>query len=115
MKSNILKIVFIAWVAMWIGFFARELFVKNNIRDYKALLSRTLEGKHAYVTGDKLYAFLVDCKNRMPPSATYKITGIEEGELDCRRAIYYLYPSMRSGEPDFIIDLKQYKITKVKD
>ena len=115
MKSNILKIIFIVWVAMWIGFFARELFVKNNIRDYTALLSRTLEGKHAYVTGDKLYSFLVDCKKRMPPSATYKITGIEEGELDSRRAVYYLYPNVISSEPDFIIDMKLYTITKVKD
>lgn len=99
---------------MWIGFFARDLFVKNNIRDYKALLSRDLDGKHSYVTGDRLYAFIKDCRSRMTPSSTYKITGVEEGELDCRRAIYYLYPNVRAKEPDFIIDLKLYTITKVK-
>jgi hypothetical protein len=114
MKRNILIILFIVWVVLWIGFFARELFVKKNINDYKALLTRTLEGKHAYVTGDKLYEFLVYCKSRMSENSTYKIEGLEEGDLESRRAVYYLYPHLRSADPDFVIDAKRYTMTRVR-
>lgn len=114
MKHNIIKLVFIIWVVLWIGFFARELFIKNNLRDYAALFSRTLEGKHAYVTGDKLYGFLAYCKNNMPDGATYKITGIDEGTIERRRAVYYLYPAVENSSPDFIIDMAQYTLKRGK-
>lgn len=114
MRQNILKIIFIVWVALWIGFFARELFVKKNIQDYSALLSRTLEGKHAYVTGDKLYSFILYCKKNMPDNATYKIVGIDEGSIESRRAVYYLYPAVQSSSPDFIIDAAQFTLNRVK-
>lgn len=115
MKHIILKIFFIAWVALWVGFFARELFVKNNIRDYTALLSRTLEGKHAYMTGDKLYGLLAYCKKNMPDGASYKLVGIEQGAVERARAVYYLYPNIESDKPDFIIDASQYKLKKVRE
>ncbi len=112
MKRNILKILFIVWVTLWGWFFIRELFLKNNIRDYRALLFRSLEGKHAYVTGDKLYEFLTYCKRNMPAGATYKIAGKEEGDLEYRRAVYYLYPNIRSDKPDFIVDMGQSTLRK---
>jgi len=115
MKQTIIKILFIVWVALWIGFFARELFLKNNIRDYKALLTRTLEGKRAYVTGDKLYEFLTYCKTKMPEGCAYNIIGMDEGALESRRAVYYLYPHARSTDPDFIIDISRYTIKSVKE
>ena len=108
----ILKIIFAVWIALWIGFFARELFMKNNLRDYSALLSRTLEGKHAYVTGDKLYSFLEYCKKNMPEGATYKIIGVEEGSIERRRAVYYLYPNVEGKNPDFVIDMSQYTLNR---
>jgi hypothetical protein len=114
MKHNILKILFAIWVTLWIGFFARELFVKKNINDYKALLARTLEGKHAYVTGDKLYEFLIYCESKMPENSTYKIAGLEEGDLESRRAVYYLYPHLKSADADFIIDVKSYTLRRVR-
>ncbi len=97
------------------AFFVRELFIKNNIRDYEALISRTLEGKHAYVTGDKLYGFLSHCKEIMPEIAKYKFVNIEEGSLDRRRAVYYLYPRVEGKDPDFIIDMAQLMIKKAKE
>ncbi|MFH1190136.1 MAG: hypothetical protein V1682_05530 [Candidatus Omnitrophota bacterium] len=115
MKYKILKIMFAAWVALWAGFLARELFVKNNIRDYKALLSRTLEGTRAYVTGDRLYGFLTYCKSKMSGRSTYKIVGLDEGALESRRAVYYLYPNVRSSDPDYVIDLSMYNIKKMKE
>ena len=114
MKQTVVKILFIVWIALWIGFLARELFIKNNLRDYTALLSRTLEGKHAYVTGDKLYGFLAYCKKNMPDDATYKITGIDGGAIERRRAVYYLYPAVENSEPDFIIDMAQCTLKKGK-
>ena len=114
MKYNIIKIIFVVWVALWIGFFARELFVKSNLNDYVTLLSRTLEGKRAYVTGDKLYSFLTYCKNGMPRGATYKIIGMDGGAIESRRAVYYLYPSVSNDNPDFIIDMAQYTLKRTK-
>ncbi len=110
-----LKIIFAVWVALWAVFFVRELFIKNNIRDYEVLLSRTLEGKHAYVTGDKLYGFLSHCKKNMPDNAAYELVGIEEGALERRRAVYYLYPGIESKNPDFVIDMAQFTIKKAKE
>lgn len=115
MKSILLKILLIVWVVLWAIFFIRELFVKNNARDYAALLSRTLEGKHAYVTGDKLYSFLLRCKKDMPDMAAYKIIGIDEGAIERRRAVYYLYPAIESDKPDFIVDVAQYTLKRVKE
>ena len=114
-RLAILKIVFAVWVALWAIFFARELFIKNNLRDYEALLSRTLEGKHAYVTGDKLYGFLSHCKQAMSDNSTYRFVGIEEGALERRRAVYYLYPNIESNNPGFIIDMALFTIKKVKE
>jgi hypothetical protein len=114
-RQAILKILFVAWVILWAVFFARELFIKKNIRDYQALLSRTLEGKHAYVTGEKLYGFLSKCSNVMPVNSTYRFEGIEEGALERRRAVYYLYPNNESSNPDFIIDMAHFTIKKAKE
>ena len=103
MKYKILKIVFAAWAVTWLFLVGRELFVKNNLRDYKALIGRSLEGKHAYITGERLYDFLKFCKANLPDRATYSLTDIEEGSIEKRRAIYYLYPLLEDGDPDFIL------------
>jgi hypothetical protein len=103
MKYTILKIVFAVWVGLWLFFFARELFIKDNLRDYKALATRDLGGKHAYVTGERLYGFLKLCKDSLPSHATYKLTGIEDGSIEKRRAVYYLYPLVESNDPDFVL------------
>lgn len=115
MIYKILKIVFMVWIALWIMFFARELFIKNNIRDYMALSARDLEGKHAYVMGDKLYGFLAHCKDSLPVNATYNIVGIDEGSIERRRAVYYLYPNIENDNPEFIIDMEQFTMNKVKE
>ena len=88
MKNNIFKIAFGVWVILWAWFLIRELFVKDNIDTYRALLQRSLEGKHSYVTGDRLNEFQTSCRNKMPEGSSYKIVGLEEGSLDKRRAAY---------------------------
>jgi len=113
-KYRILKIIFLIWVALWVAFLIRELFVKNSVSDYAALLSRPLEGKHSYVTGDRLYDFIILCKKDIPEGATYKIVGVEAGSIEQRRITYYLYPRLESQDPDFIVDASKYELKKVK-
>lgn len=103
MKYRILKILFLVWMILWLMFVARELFVKSNIADYRALLSRTLEGKRSYVTGDRLYDFLTFCRKNLPPDAAYELAGVEDGSIEKRRAVYYLYPALESRDPEFIL------------
>lgn len=103
MKYGILKIVFAVWVGLWGFFFARELFIKDNLRDYRTLVTRNLEEKHAYVTGERLYDFLNSCKENLPERATYRLDGVEDGSIEKRRAVYYLYPLLESSDPDFIL------------
>jgi hypothetical protein len=102
-KSAVLKIIFLAWVIVWAFFVARELLVKDNLRDYIALAGRSLEGKRAYVTGEDLYGFLNFCRANVPSGAKVSIAGLEDGSLERRRAVYYLYPLTESPEPEYIL------------
>jgi len=103
MKYKVLKIAFAVWIGLWLFFVARELVIKDNLRDYKALITRSLEDKHAYMTGEDLYRFLKFCKANLPGRATYRLTGLEKGSVNKQRAVYYLYPLLESGDPDFIL------------
>ena len=103
MKNAALKIAFAVWIGLWLLFVARELLVKNNLRDYKSLMTRSLDEKHAYVTGEDFYRFLMFCKANLPSGATYSLMGIEEGSIDRPRAVYYLYPFLEKSEADFVL------------
>jgi len=103
MKYTTLKIAFAVWIGLWLFFVARELVIKDNIRDYRALVTRSLEDKHAYITGEDLYCFLKFCKANLPGRATYRLIGVEGDSIEKRRAVYYLYPLLESGDPDFIL------------
>ena len=102
MKKIMVRVLLVVWVVLWVMFVARELFFKGGLRDYRILIGRDLEGKHAYVTGDDLYGFIAFCRENIPDRATYAFEGFEEGALDTRRATYYLYPRMEKPDPDFI-------------
>ncbi|MBP7056587.1 MAG: hypothetical protein KBB52_07025 [Candidatus Omnitrophica bacterium] len=102
MKNKILAVLFAAWVVMWVAFTLRELFLKVNLRDYMALISRSAEGKRAYVTGEELYGFIESCKNATPEDASYDIAGLEDGSIEKRRLVYYLYPRRETDDADFI-------------
>ncbi|MFA6142764.1 MAG: hypothetical protein WC738_05700 [Candidatus Omnitrophota bacterium] len=112
MKNNIFKIAFLIWAALWAWFIVRDLLVKDNIETYKVLAGRDLEGKRSYITGDRLYEFLKYCKNNMPEGARYKMTGLEDGSIDKRRAVYYLYPSLELNEPGYVLDAQNYILKK---
>lgn len=112
MKNNIFKIALLVWIVLWAWFIVRELFVKDGIETYKALLDRDLEGKRSYITGDRLYEFLNFCKKNMPEGSSYKMVGLEDGSIDKRRAVYYLYPDLESNEAGYVLDAQKYILKK---
>ena len=103
MRNNIFKLILAAWIVLWISFAAREIFVKNNLRDYKVLLSRPLDGKRSYVTGDRLYEFLSFCNDKLPSVSSYRWVKADKEDLGRRRATYYLYPHIEKEDSDFIL------------
>jgi hypothetical protein len=62
-----------------------------------------LEAKRAFVTGAELYGFIQFCKAALPARAGVAIEGIEDGSIERRRAVYYLYPLTESPDPDYIL------------
>jgi hypothetical protein len=103
MRYRALRLLFLVWAVLWAFFILRELFLKDNISGYRALLASTLEGKRSYVTGEELYRFLMFCSDKVPSGASYFIEGLDEGSIESRRSVYYLYPRLKSEEPDFIL------------
>ena len=104
MKNKIFAVLFVMWVVLWLHFTIREIVKRGDIHDYKMLLSRSLEGKRSYVTGDKLYEFLVFCNKNLPGRAEYEWVGLEEGSLSKRQAAYYMYPHLeRKEDAPFIL------------
>jgi len=105
MIKNIFKLAFVVWIALWAFFTFREIFLKSSFRDYKVLLSRSLEGKRAYVTGDRFYEFITFCEKSLPREATYDLTVSTQGDIEIAkmRAVYYLYPRIKKESADFIL------------
>lgn len=111
-KNKIFIAVLAAWVIIWASFTAREIFAKGGLRDYRELLSRTLEGKRAYVTGDRFYEFLASCNERLPAGAEYELIGVDRVSHYYHRAAYYLYPHMEKRGAEYIIDADKYTLTR---
>ncbi len=97
------KIVFIIWVFLWIFFLARGL-VKGRFEKYKTLYSLNRDEKLAYILGKELNDFLRLCKEKIPASSTYDIVG-DLDEHDRFRFVYYLYPRLKSEQPDYILKI----------
>lgn len=104
MRKKIFIVIFIAWVIVRASFVVREIFFKGGLCDWRELLSRSLDGKRSYVTGDRFYEFLAFCGRRLPEGATYEWVGTESGSHDQRRSAYYLYPHLeKKGRADFLL------------
>ncbi len=98
-----ITLAFAIWIIIWVSLNVREIIFKGNLRDYKVLAHRSLEGKRAYVTGDKLYEFLVFCKDKLPEGAAYRWTETDKPDHARRRATYYLYPHLESEDAEFVL------------
>lgn len=90
-KLMIARVVFAVWAVLWLLFLTRPYFKKDLIGEYRTLLSRDLEGKRSYVTGDALYKVIKG-------KPVYSTEGLGEDPLSPCRALYYLYPAVPSGE-----------------
>lgn len=95
--------MFLVWVVLWIWFVVRDLFLKDNIDSYRVLLTRSLEGKRSYVTGDRLYEFLKFTAGKLPKEVFYNFIGLTPDSIENRRAVYYLYPLIEKEKPDYIL------------
>ncbi len=103
MKNLLFKIIFLAWVVLWASFTIRGLVVKGALKEYRALLPMSLEEKHSYMAGKRLYDFVLSCKDTLPVGARYRLEGVEEGSIEKVRAAYYLYPLIESDKPDYVL------------
>lgn len=103
MKYKVFKLVFTIWIIIWAFLLMREAFIKGSLRDYSILLNRSLEGKRSYVTGDRLYEFLVFCNDKLPEGAAYRWAKTDKVDHARRRATYYLYPRLETEEAGFIL------------
>lgn len=112
MKSKqIFRIVFIAWVVIWLLFLVRGL-VKGEARDYKNLFGKSLEEKRAYVAGEEFYEFILFCKKVIPEDSDYTVKADYDATLDYFRFAYYIYPVLRNlDDPEYIACYK-VKFTK---
>jgi len=107
-KKIIVRLIFVIWIAVWLLYLVKPYFKRDLIGEYKTLLSRPLEGKWSYVTGDELYSFISICRDSMPDkSFTYSMEGLEGDHLGQRRVAYYLYPGISTGDPDYILVYKK--------
>ena len=95
--------MFLTWVMLWAFFTVRELAVKGAIKEYRALLPMSLEDKHSYMTGKRLYDFVSFCRDLLPEGARYRLEGVTDGSIEKVRAVYYLYPLVESDKPEYIL------------
>lgn len=101
-SEKIFKIIFIAWVAMWLLFLVRGL-VKGEARDYANLFGKSLDEKRAYVTGEEFYRFISFCKKIIPEDSDYTVEADYDATMDYFRFSYYIYPALRDLEdPEYI-------------
>lgn len=109
-KKNIYILIFFIWVIFVFNFILRDLFYKKYLQYYKVLLSRNSCGKRSYMYGDHLFEYLNFCKVNLPEHAEYEIIGIGSS-IDDKRAVYYLYPHLRSSQADYLLvfDSPDYK------
>ena len=105
-KKLIVRIILIAWIIIWAIFLIRPFFKKGLSKEYATLLKLPIEGKAAYILGEELHRFISFCSSSIPGTFSYRIIGLDEDSIEYRRAKYYLYPSMISKEPDFILVYK---------
>jgi len=101
-KKIFLALLFV-WLALWVNFTARDLTKKKYLKEYGILLSRNAEGRASYAYGDGFFEFLKFCAASLPAGAGYDLQGPEEGSIDSRRAIYYLYPHFKEKGASYIL------------
>ena len=96
-KKNILRAIFAVWIVLWVLFLVREG-KDGQYSALKYLYTHSYGDKVRYVTGDKLYDFLVFCRQNIPKGSTYELAGFERFSIGKVRARYFLWPLKGVGE-----------------
>jgi len=103
----ILYIIITVWLSLWINFILRDLFKGHALKEYMILVKQDDEGRRSYTFGDDFYQFLKYAKEKIPQACTYSLVGVEQLEIDHRRAVYYLYPLLPSNDAEYILVYKK--------
>ena len=96
-------IILIIWVILWINFIARDLFKKKYFIHYKTLFFSSPRDKIAYTYGKDFFELLEYTKQNISETETYGFQGVPKFSIEMRRAVYYMYLSLQSGNPDYIM------------
>ena len=99
----IYRLIVIFWVVLWINFIARDFYKGNALEDFKNLIGHNLEKRRAYIYGKGLYQLLKFAKETLPKNAEFNLVGVDKDEIGWRRAIYYLYPYIRTDDARYIL------------
>jgi hypothetical protein len=99
---------FYLWIAIGGLFWIRpSLIGKSEFTKNLRLYQLGFEGRQAQVYGNNLFRFLEFCKTHLPPGAPYALVGLEYPNLECARAVYYLYPCLLSKTPEYLLVYRQ--------
>ncbi|MCQ9207337.1 MAG: hypothetical protein NG740_05640 [Omnitrophica bacterium] len=102
MNKKIFHILLTIWIILWINFIVRDLLKRGDLQDYRALVTKDAEGKHAHTYGEQFYKFLKFIKREIRENKSYKLVGVENLSLAHRRAVYFLYPALEKESPDYV-------------
>lgn len=102
-KQYIIFSIVILWVILWINFIARDLFKKKYFIHYKTLFFSSPRGKVAYTYGKDFFELLEYTKQNISETETYGFQGVPKFSIEMRRAVYYMFPSLQSSNPDYIM------------
>lgn len=103
LKRLLLKVIITTWIINWAFFLELSLTVKGNGEKFLLLIGKPLKEKREVIYGKQLTRFLDYCKAKLPAGASYRLAGIRDDSLDYVIAIYYLYPLLKSSQPDFTL------------
>ena len=106
-EPKVLRLAVAIWVAIWVLFWVKP-FVKDKFlaEEYLVLARSDFEGRRAVTYGKDLYRFFLFCSAKLPPDSRFDIVGVEYTSIDRARALYYLYPSLLSESPEFLLVYK---------
>ena len=100
--------IFVLWIGIWGLFWIRPFIIgKSEFTKNFHLFHLDFEGRREEVYGKDLYHFLKFCKLKLPPGVRYRLVGLDSASLDWLRAVYFLYPCLVSGEPEYLLVYKQ--------
>jgi hypothetical protein len=104
---RICRVVFAVWVAVWLVFFSQQvLWGRKVINECQHLIQSNKEQRRAEAYGEDYYAFLRFCQANLPHNTRFQLVGPPEWSVDRVRAHYFLYPSLVSEKPEFILVYK---------